>query len=109
MRVRDLTDDDIGRTLWVLGTLTRDWQRVTFEGLNRSPADAAVSAAENGGPPYWLIMKCTPAAGLMQFRTPGGQVFTGLLVRADAEIWPVEVDWGVTESGDIIELGERAA
>lgn len=108
MRVSDLTDDDIGRTLWVKGSMSANWVRVCFEGLTTRSL-ATDNADRDGGHAYWTILMCTPTPGIMHFRTPSGRVFTGLLVRRDAEIWPVEVDLAVAEDGTIIELGERTA
>lgn len=114
MQVQDLTDDDIGRIFWVKCTLDGSWQRICFEGLTRKPAESlsqgpAALAAVNGGQSYWMILKATPAPGLMRFRTPAGEVLTGLLVRATADVVPVTIDWAVTADGRIVELGERAA
>lgn len=105
MLVTDLTEDDIGRTLWVKGTMSANWVRVCFEGLTAKP----VESVRNGGDPYFLILRATPQPGLLHFRTPSGDTFAGLLVRSTAEVWLVEVDWAITADGQIVEIGERAS
>lgn len=106
MRASDLTDEDIGReflvTMPVGGSERR---RVTFEGFTRRPSDVE---RPDGGP-FWLILLCSPTSrGVLRFRTLSGEEFSGLLVRSNAQVWPLSVDWAVTEDGDIVELGVRA-
>lgn len=107
MRVSDLTDEDIGRSLWVKGSMSANWVRVCFEGLTTRALSS--DPERDGGHAYWTILMCTPTPGAMHFRTPSGRVFTGLLVRRDAEIWPVVIDYAVSSDGEIVELGEHAA
>lgn len=108
MNVSDLTDEDIGRTMWVKGTTNPNWMRVCFEGLTSRHLEKSEHERQ-GGSPYWMILMATPQPGLLHFKTPSGQTFTGLLVRSTAEVWPVEVDLAVSEHGEIVELGERTA
>lgn len=107
MRASDLTDEDIGReflvTMPVGGSERR---RVCFEGFTRRPAE--MERAD--GSVYWLILKCSPSArSVLRFRTLSGEEFAGLLVRSNAQVWPLEVEWGVSEDGNIVELGVKAA
>lgn len=106
MRVSDLDDDDIGRVLWIKGTLSANWLRICYEGTVSRPDGETI---RNGGDPHFLIVRATPQPGLLHFRTPSGTTFTGLLARPDADVWLVEVDWAVSEDGQVVELGEHAA
>lgn len=109
MLARDLTDDDIGRTFWVQAGPS-SWERIQFEGLTSRPDEA--TAATNGGPVHWLILMCSktrPAGQLMYFKTPSGAVFSGIMLRSNAEVWPVDITWAVSQDGEIVELGETAA
>jgi hypothetical protein len=109
MLARELTDEDIGRTFWVqLGD--QRWERIQFEGLTRRPDESA--SATNGGPAQWLILMCSktrPGGQLMFFKTPDGIVFSGIMLRSTAEVWPVDIVWAVSQDGEIVELGETAA
>lgn len=107
MRASDLTDDDIGREFLVpMPTGGPDRRRVTFEGFTRRPAE--MERAD--GAVYWMILKCSPTSrGVLQFRTLTGEEFSGVLVRSNSPVWPLEVDYAVSEAGDIVEIGIRAA
>lgn len=109
MLARDLMDEDIGRTFWVQVGAAH-WERIQFEGLTRRPDET--SARRDGGSPYWLILMCSktrPASQLMYFKTPDGIVFSGIMLRSNAEVWPVDIAWAVSQDGEIVELGETAA
>lgn len=105
MRAQDLTDEDIGRFFWVpIAIGDGSWQRICFEGLPRSQEEIAA----NGGTGYWMILKCHPSVpGALTFRVRE-QVFTAVLVRSADDVWPVDVNYGVSRDGSIVELGERA-
>jgi hypothetical protein len=45
----------------------------------------------------------------MFFKTPDGIVFSGIMLRSTAEVWPVDIVWAVSQDGEIVELGETAA
>jgi hypothetical protein len=107
VRARDLTDEDIGRSFIVPDSTNRGKKRICFEGVTRRPQD--VLADSGGDTPYWMILVCSPIPGVLSFRTPSGKVFTGVLVRSNSQIWPLEVDWAVTADGEIVELAVRAA
>lgn len=106
MRASDLTDDDIGREFLVtMPTGGSERRRVTFEGFTRRPAD--MERAD--GTPYWLILKCSPAAqGVLRFRTVTGDEFAGVLVRNNSQVWPLVISYGVSPEGDIVELAVKA-
>lgn len=106
MRASDLTDDDIGREFLVtMPTGGSERRRVTFEGFTRRPPQGTAAAV-----PYWLILKTGPSArGAMQFRTLSGDVFAGLLVRSNSQVWPLEVEWAVSSEGEIVELAVRTS
>lgn len=111
MIAADLTDEFIGRHLWVQTAGSTDWRRVLFEGSTARPgsAERAAAAAVNGGEPFYMIIRCAPGDGVMTFRTPSGGLFTGILVKSTADVWPVDVIYAVSEDGEILEVGERAA
>lgn len=105
MRASDLTDDDIGReflvTLPVGGSERR---RITFEGFTRSPEEME----RTDGSAYWLILKCSPTrTSVLRFRTLSGEVFSGVLVKSNSQVWPLAVDYAVSADGDIVETAVR--
>jgi len=107
VRASDLTDDDIGREFLVtmpVGGAER--RRLCFEGFTRRPAE--MERAD--GSAYWLIMRCSPTTpSALRFKTPAGVTFTGVLVRSSSLVWPLEVDYAVTESGEIVESAVKVA
>jgi hypothetical protein len=107
MRASDLSDEDIGREFLVqLPTGGSERRRVTFEGFTRRPDE--MERAD--GSAYWLILKCSPSSrSVLRFRTLTGEEFSGLLVRSNAQVWALDVEWAVTEDGIIVEIGVKAA
>src|SRR4051794_21134608 len=103
MRASDLTAEDIGRSFLVQGSDGRDRRRIVYEGTTHQPVRVDESV------PYWLILMSSPSPMLMWFRTPAGQVFSGVVVRSNSEVIPLEVDWAVTEDGEIVETAVRPA
>jgi hypothetical protein len=100
VRASDLTEDDIGRSFLVPCTTGgSDRRRIVYEGTTHRP----------GGDAYWIILRSAPIRGVMWFRTPAGQVFSGVVCRSSAEVFPLEIDWAVTADGDIVETAVRAA
>ena len=109
MRVVDLTDEDIGRMMWLQVNSQGEWSRVCFEGFASTPTSAA-KAAKSGGTPYWILVLCSPGTpGAMGFRLHNGQLVTGFIVRSSTDVWFVDVEWAVTKEGEIVELSEKAA
>lgn len=110
MRASDLTEEHIGRSFLVPVTDGRERRRIVFEGVTKRPDAGILSGGGSaGGDPHWLILLCSPTPGVMWFRTPAGKAFPGVIVRATAVIFPVEVDYAVTADGEIIETAVRTA
>lgn len=102
MKASDLTEEDIGRSFLVPCTTGgRDRRRIVYEGR------AERTRAELASDPYWLILLCAPTPGVMWFRTPAGRVFSGVVCRSSAEIFPLEIDLAVSPDGEIIETAVR--
>ncbi len=111
MLARELTPEDIGCHFWVetAAPAVHKWARICFEGFTENSARVA-ALDEDTEQPYWLIVKCSPGSGnACQFRNGDGSIFTGVLVRARSDVWPVQVDWAVTREGAIVEVAERTA
>lgn len=107
MRARDLTDEDIGRSFLVeFPTAGLDRRRIVFEGFSRRPKGHEPPAVGI----FWMIMKVSPGTdGSLLFREASGQVFHGVLVRSSSQVWPLNIDYAVTETGEIVETACRAA
>lgn len=104
MLASELTDEDIGRVFWV-PVSAGIWVRIRFLGFPRRKPLA------NGGWPFILILVAAPTQPgqvLMRFRQGDGGLFQGVMVSSAAEIHPVEIDYAVTDDGEIIETGETA-
>ena len=101
MQVRDLTDEDIGRCFWLHVQTIGEWRRVVFEGFTKKPAADA----------HWVLVRVPPSVpGAIELRSmDSGELFRAVICKASEDVWPVQVDWAVTDGGEIVEIGERSA